>query len=172
MGFGYIYQAIVLLAGLWLTPFLLRHIGEHDYGLWMLGAQSIYYLGLMDLGIVALLPREVAFATGRAIAQSTAPDIRRILGESARVVLLQTPLVAIVAVVLWYSAPAAWAHLKLPLAVIMAVFVIAFPARILTATLDGLQDLSYLGFVQIATWASNMTIMVFLVTQGWGRWAR
>jgi O-antigen/teichoic acid export membrane protein len=168
LGWNYFYQAAVLLAGLWLTPFLIRNIGQHDYGLWVLGAQSIYYLGLMDLGIVALLPREVAFATGRSIANSTPPDIGRILGESARVVLMQTPVVGLAAIALWLSTTAAWPGLKGPLAMIMAVYVLLFPARILTATLDGLQDLSYLGFVQIATWASNMAVMVLLVTLGWG----
>jgi O-antigen/teichoic acid export membrane protein len=168
LGFGYIYQAVVLLAGIWLTPFLIRHIGQHDFGLWGLGAQLTFYLGLMDLGIVALLPREVAYATGRASIQGLAPDLRRITGESARIVLLQTPFVAVAALALWFSTPAAWANLRGPLAVIMTVYVVMFPARMLTATLDGLQDLPFLGRVQIVTWASNMAVMIFLVTRGWG----
>ena len=169
MSVGYLYQVIVLTAGLWLTPFLIRHIGKHDFGLWGLGAQLIYYLGLMDLGVVALLPREVAYATGRAITQAKPPDLKKIIGESARVVLIQTPLVAVVAVCLWlFSTSSGWEQLRLPLAVIMAVYVLTFPARVLTATLDGLQDLSYLGTVQIVTWTANMVLMVFLVTRGWG----
>jgi O-antigen/teichoic acid export membrane protein len=168
LGLGYLYQAIVLFAGLWLTPFLIGHIGQHDFGLWGLGAQLTYYLGLMDLGIIALLPREIAYATGRAITQAAPPDLKRIIGESARVVLIQTPLVAMVALVLWFSTPTAWAPMRGPLVVIMAVFVLSFPARVLTATLDGLQDLAYLGRVQIATWACNMAVMIFLVMRGWG----
>jgi O-antigen/teichoic acid export membrane protein len=169
LSIGYLYQAITLTAGLWLTPFLIRHIGKHDFGLWGLGAQLIYYLGLMDLGIVALLPREVAFATGRAITQSKPPDLKKIIGESARVVLVQTPLVALMAVCLWlFSSSSGWHQLRLPLAVIMAVYVLIFPARVLTATLDGLQDLSYIGTVQIVAWMANMIVMVFLVVQGWG----
>src|SRR5882757_531257 len=144
LSFGYLYQVIVLTAGLWLTPFLIRHIGKHDFGLWGVGAQLISYLGLMDLGIIALLPREVAYATGRAIAQSTQPDLKRIVGEAARVVLVQTPLVALLAVCLWFfSVSSGWEQLRVPLAVIMGIYVLMFPARVLTATLDGLQDLSY-----------------------------
>jgi O-antigen/teichoic acid export membrane protein len=169
LGFGYLYQVIVLTAAVWLTPFLIRHIGQHDFGLWGVGAQLISYLGLMDLGIVALLPREVAYATGRAIAQSAPADLKRIVGEAARVVLVQTPLVALVAFGLWFfSASSGWAQLRMPLAVIMGVYVLMFPARVLTATLDGLQDLSYYGAIQIFTWTANMTVMVFLVTRGWG----
>ena len=32
---GYAYQGLIMLVGLWLTPFLLRHIGQHDYGVWL-----------------------------------------------------------------------------------------------------------------------------------------
>jgi O-antigen/teichoic acid export membrane protein len=172
LGFGYLYQVIILSAGLWLTPFMIRHIGKHDFALWGLGAQLIYYLSLMDLGVVALLPREVAYATGRAITQSSPPNLKRIVGESARVALVQTPIVALAAICLWFfSTSSGWEQLRGPLAIIMGVYVLAFPARVLTATLDGLQDLSYLGSVQIVTWAVNMIVMVILVIMEWGLYA-
>src|SRR5579864_4407835 len=39
VGLGYSFQAISMLVGLWMTPFLLRHIGQHDLGVWMVGTQ-------------------------------------------------------------------------------------------------------------------------------------
>ena len=33
---GYLHTAIVTIVGLWLTPYLLRHLEQHDYGLWLL----------------------------------------------------------------------------------------------------------------------------------------
>src|SRR5687768_5633903 len=50
---NYVYQAVVLIAGLWLTPFLVRHLGENDYGLWIAGTQIVTWLYVMDLGVVA-----------------------------------------------------------------------------------------------------------------------
>ena len=64
LGLGYLHTLVVLAVGLWLTPFLLRQLGTHDYGLWLLASQVLVYLALMDLGVVALVPREVAFAVG------------------------------------------------------------------------------------------------------------
>src|SRR5439155_16324286 len=61
---GYAYMWLIMVAGLWLTPFLLRRIGGHDYGLWLIGLQVLNYLSLVDFGVLALLPREVAYATG------------------------------------------------------------------------------------------------------------
>ena len=64
--FGYLHQAAIVLVGLWLTPFLLRQVGQHEYGLWLVVGQLLGYLTLLDLGVLAILPREVAFASGRA----------------------------------------------------------------------------------------------------------
>ena len=36
------------IAGLWLTPYLLHHLDQHDFGLWLLTTQMLFYLGLMD----------------------------------------------------------------------------------------------------------------------------
>src|SRR5262245_53331942 len=66
LGLGYVHTVLTVAVGLWLTPFLLRHLGSHDYGLWLLGAQVLVYLALMDVGIVQLVPRDVAVAAGRA----------------------------------------------------------------------------------------------------------
>ena len=60
LSLGFLHTAIVTIVGLWLTPYLLRHLDQHDYGLWLLTLQMLFYLALTDVGIVALLPREIA----------------------------------------------------------------------------------------------------------------
>ena len=166
LGFAYVNQAAVMLTGLWLTRFYLRHLGQHDYGLWLAGTQLLTYLMLMDFGIVALLPREVAYATGRGGPRN--PEIQPILGQSARVVLLQTPVVALGAALLWCTIPAAWAALRMPLFWVMLAFVATFPLRIFTAALEGLQDLAFLGSIQFCAWAANVVTAVILISQGFG----
>ena len=42
VGFGYAGQALVMVTALWLTPFYLGRIGQHDYGLWLMGGQIIF----------------------------------------------------------------------------------------------------------------------------------
>ena len=64
--FGYGNQVVLTLVGLWLTRFLLARLGQSDYGLWLVGTRVLGYLLLLDVGVVVLLPRETAFATGRA----------------------------------------------------------------------------------------------------------
>ena len=63
--FGYANQALIMATGLWLTPFLLRRLGQDHYGIWLIGLQTLAYLSLFDFGVVALLPRETAYAVGQ-----------------------------------------------------------------------------------------------------------
>ena len=50
--FAYIYQASLMLVGLWLTPFYIRTLGERDYGIWLVGLQVLNFLLLCDFGII------------------------------------------------------------------------------------------------------------------------
>jgi len=171
LSLGYVNTVLVILAGLWLTPFFLQRIGQHDYGLWLVGSQIMAYLMLMDFGVVALLPRETAYATGRAGGSHEATDLPKIIGQTPRLVLWQLPFIAVAALILWFSMPAAWEALRKPLGVIMLAFVFMFPLRVFQAVLQGLQDLAFLGGAQIFAWVLTTTITVGLVFEGVGLYA-
>ena len=94
---NYGYQVLLVLTGIWLTPFFLRHIGQRDYGLWLVGTQLLTYLTLTDFGVVALLPLEAAYATGRAGGRDATKELSALVGQTLRVVLYQLPVVAVVA---------------------------------------------------------------------------
>lgn len=167
---GYAGQLLTTLVGLWLTPFLLFRVGQHDYGLWLVGTQLMFYLALLDLGVVALLPRETAFATGRtSIAAST--DLPLIVGQTLRLVLWQMPLVVLVAIIAWLTIPNEWEGLRHPLGLVLLAFVLTFPLRIFSAVLLGLQDLAFLGRLNIISFLISTAITVALVLGGWGLYA-
>lgn len=166
LSFSYLHTVVVTVIGLWLTPFLLRHLGESHVGLWLLGTQVLTYLALMDLGIVAALSREVAYTTGKA--KDDPGELRRLIGESARIVRWQTPVVALVAVVAWWLIPGGWSLLKWPLALVLLTFVLTFPLRIFPAALQGLQDLAFLGGAQLVAWLVGTAITVGFVWAGFG----
>lgn len=168
---GYANQALVTLVGLWLTAFLLARLGQSDYGLWLVGTQVLGYLLLLDLGVVALLPREAAFATGRSGGAAEAADLPEIVGRTARLVFWQMPLVALVAAIVWFALPQDWEPLRGPLGIVVIVFVIGFPMRMFQALLNGLQDLAYLGLVYTGTWIVGTAVTVLLVVEGLGLYA-
>jgi O-antigen/teichoic acid export membrane protein len=162
---------LVTVAGLWLTPFLLARTGQHDYGLWLVGTQVLAYLMLMDFGVVALLPRETAFATGRAGGAVTRDELPLLVGQTARLVLWQTPLVAVASLAFWLLIPAEWQLLRQPLLVVLLAFVLTFPLRVFQAVLQGLQDLEFLAKAQAFVWLLSTALTVALVFAGLGLYA-
>lgn len=166
--FGYANQVLLTLVGLWLTAFLLARLGRADYGLWIVATRILGYLMLLDLGVVALLPREIAFATGRAGGADRASDLAAIVTRTAGVVAWQMPVVALAAFAIWIGLPGEWTALRGPLALVMGSFVLLFPARIFQAALNGLQDLAALGAISTATWAAGTATTVGLVLADWG----
>jgi O-antigen/teichoic acid export membrane protein len=168
----YGYQGLLMLVGFWLMPFYLGRIGQHDYGLWLVGTQLLTYLTLTDFGVVALLPLETAYATGRAGgAAEKADDLPQIVGQTIRIVLLQLPIVIVLAAILWLTIPAEWVGLRGPLAIVLFGFIVAFPLRIFPALLQGLQDLTFANGLQTATWVVTTVATVLMVLAGWSLYA-
>jgi O-antigen/teichoic acid export membrane protein len=162
---GYAHMVLATIAGLWLTPFFLRHLGQSTYGLWLVGTQIVAYLLLMDLGIVALLPRETAYVTGRTSSHD-APELRQLIEKTLTLACAQTPIVLAAALFALWWLPESWAGLRTPLAVILAVFVVSFPLRVFAAALTGLQDLAFVARTQFAAWAAGTVVNIVLVLQG------
>ncbi|HEX9728934.1 MAG TPA: oligosaccharide flippase family protein [Gemmatimonadales bacterium] len=169
---SYVNVVMVTLVGLWLTRFLLHRLGESDYGLWLIVAQVLAYLLLMDIGVVALLPREIAYATGRAGSGTESHAQLRAIGtRTMAIVMWQVPVVAVVSVVVLLLFPAAWAPLRLPFSAVLAGFVFFFPLRVYHALLRGLQDLAFLSITNTVSWAAGTIVIVTLVLAGAGLYA-
>lgn len=160
---AYLQQAATLVVGLWLTPFLLRNVGQHDLGLWLVVGQLLGYLALVDLGILAILPREIAYASAQ-------PDVTSriggLLAQVRGIVRWQVALLSIACALFLVFMPAEWTALRWPLAGVFAVFVCSYPLRIPSAVLQGLQDLPFLAKLQIVGWAAGTAATVALVLWG------
>lgn len=164
---GYAHMAVATAAGLWLTPFFLARMGDSAYGLWLVGTQLIAYLLLMDLGIVALLPRETAYVTGRT-GRTDAPELAVLVEQAMTLGFAQMPIVLVAAVAALWWFPAAWEPLRWPLTVVLGVFVVTFPLRAFQAALAGLQDLEFVARAQFAAWAAGTLVTIGLVANGLG----
>lgn len=167
----YLHQVVVTAVGLWLTPFFLRHIGEEQYGLWLVATQILGYLTLVDLGVIAMVARDVAFCTGSTAPEERTARLESMLAQTARTVLLQWPVVAAIAYGLWSWTPDAWAPLRLPLAGVLGISVVLFPMRIMQQTLIGLQDLVFVGRLVLGTWVLSTITSIAAVLAGFGLWA-
>jgi len=168
---SYIHQATIILVGLWLTPFLLHRIGQQGLGLWLVAGQVLGYLALIDLGVVAILPREVAFASGQSNIDDLTEHIGSLVGRVRRIVRWQVVGLSATCLFVWWILPAEWVSLKWPLALVFVVFVASYPLRVVTATLQGLQELPFLAQSQMVGWALSAMATVALVLSGMGLYA-
>jgi len=169
--FGVANQIVAVIVGLWLTRFVLHHLGQHDFGLWLLGLQVAGYLTIADIGVVAILPRQTAFAAGAARSGQAQAGLADLAGNTMRLVLWQVPFVVTISLAVWLWLPLAWAPLRGPLAVVLVGFVAAFPLRVFPALLQGLQDLAFLGRMQFVGWLINTVLVVALLASGRGLYA-
>lgn len=166
ISFGYLNMALLTLTGLWLTPFLLHRLGQHDYGLWLVGTQMLGYLALLDVGVVALLPREVAYEVGRSGATAENLELSRLIARTKKLVGFQIPLVSLAAFLMYVLMPSSWADLRHPFALVLVTFVVFFPLRVFQAVLFGLQEMTWLGLAQTASWLISLVLTVVLILAG------
>jgi O-antigen/teichoic acid export membrane protein len=166
---GYAQLGLSTLFGLWFTPFLLRHIGRSDFGLWSAGMPILAYVSLVDFGVMTIFQRDVAFALGEAqgdIGQAVRLPI--MVGSTLRLVLFQMPALLAGIAVAWVCLPPSWEPLHVPLALTLGCLAITFPLRIYHALLTGLQDLRFLGLLAVGMWALGAAVSAVLVFRGWG----
>ncbi len=166
VGWGYLNQFVMAAAGLYLTRFYLGSLGSTLYGLWIVGLQILAYLTLLDLGIIALLPRETAYTAG-----ADRKQLPGLIAETISISCAQAPLLALLSVVGWLCLPASWTSLKGPLSLTFAAFVLSFPMRAYPAVLQGLQDFSFLGKAHFFCWALGTLAAVAGLKIGWGLYA-
>jgi O-antigen/teichoic acid export membrane protein len=172
VGAGYVQQAVMILAGLWLTRFLLESIGQEQYGGWLIVYQLLLFLDLVDLGVIALTPREVAYATGREQHRAArAAAVAAVVARVRRVLWSQMPLAIGAATLFWLVARSQLPDVGVAVEVIALCYVVLFPTRIYHATLQGLQDLAALGWSGLAAWIVQLLVTVVLVLAGLGFWA-
>src|ERR1700724_939365 len=125
--FAYLYQGSAMVIGLWLTPFYIHTLGPKDYGIWLVGMQVLAMLMLCDFGVLAVIPRDVARARGLEQRETGSLDLPLIIGQTTRVVLVQTLLIALVSLGLTVFRPAAVAELQGPIGLVLFVAVITYP---------------------------------------------
>lgn len=164
--FAYVYQACAMAIGLWLTPFYIRMLGTHDYGLWLVGLQVLTILLLCDFGVIGIVSRDVAHANGLEHSQPGSGHLPILIGQTVKVVLAQTCLIAVVALGLFLYLPGSTAAVRGPVGLILLVFVLSYPLRLFPAVLGGLQDLKFLGQLRLTLWAASTVLAVVLLLFG------
>ena len=172
--FGYTQFALAMAAGLVMVPFVVHRVGVRLYGFWLASGEILAYAAMADLGVVGILPWLIAQADGR----SDRAELRRLMSNGAAAAGVVAILYSGLVLALWHLLPAV---LRLgadertavagPLALIASVSAVVIPLRVFSATVSGLQDVKFAGFMSAAAWALDLIITVVLLLQGYRLYA-
>ncbi len=133
--------------------------------------QVLVFLLLCDFGVLAVVPRDVARAHGKEQSEAGSGELRMLIGQTIKVVGIQTVLVALVSLGVFFFRPPATAAIRGPISLALFVFVLTFPMRLFPAVLQGLQDLKFLGQLRLWMWAVSTAVSVVLLILGARFWA-
>ena len=173
-GFSYVHVGVSLIAGLWLVPFTLYHVGARSYGLWLASGELLAYAGLAELGMLVTLPWLIAQADG----QGDRARMRLLVSTGAAAAALSALAYGGLAVVLWTQLPrvlqlgdAERASVQGPLLIVAAAGCVSHPLRAFNAVLAGLQDVRFNGIASLAHWLIGFALAVPLLAWGHGLYA-
>lgn len=172
--FGYTQFALAMAAGLVMVPFVVHRVGVRLYGFWLASGEILAYAAMADLGVVGILPWLIAQADGR----SDRSELRRLMSNGAAAAGVVAIVYSVIVVSLWYVLPGV---LRLgpdertavagPLALIATISAIVIPLRVFSATVSGLQDVKFAGFISAVAWALDLVLTVVLLLQGYRLYA-
>ncbi|HEV2710980.1 MAG TPA: flippase [Edaphobacter sp.] len=98
---NWIAMAVGMAVPFFLTPIVVRSLGTDAYGVWILAASTVSYLGILDLGLRSAVIRFVS----KAKAQAKPEDARSAIGAALWFRLLIAAGVAVLSVVLAWVFP-------------------------------------------------------------------
>jgi O-antigen/teichoic acid export membrane protein len=172
--FNYIQYALAIASGLVLVPLTIGAVGARSYGLWLATGELLGYAGMVDLGVLGVLPWMVAEADGR----RDRARLRELVANGVTVGAVVGLGYAVVAGLLWTMVPVAVnvpggdrSSLAGPLLLLVAATAVAYPLRTFAALLTGLQDAVFNGMLSVAQSATYFTFAVVLLWRGWGLYA-
>ena len=172
--FTYVQFALAIVSGVVLIPLILHNLGARTYGLWLTTGELLAYAGMIDLGVLGVLPWMLAEADGR----HDRDAMRSLVSNGLCVGLVVGAAYLIVAAVLWTVLPSALhltpndrAMVGPPVALIVVATALDYPVRVFRAVLAGLQDVVFNGLLGIAQSVLNVLVTIVLLIRGHGIYA-
>jgi O-antigen/teichoic acid export membrane protein len=165
------YLTLNVSIAFWMTPFVVRHLGDSSYGIWALVLQLTGYMGVVDVGLRSALVRFVA----RFQTLGDDEGLNRLLNSTITLYLLMVPLCFVAAILM---AAFGLPHMHIPIGMIsvakLTVFIAAgcivcdFVFATCHACLAGLSRWDLTNSVWISVLLVRTALIVFFLESGFG----
>jgi len=162
---------INVIVGIFLSPFILHHLGDAAFGIWVLIFSVTGYYGLFDLGIRSSIIRYVS--------KYTATGDREKLAQFVNTALFTYTCIGLVSMVLTAALSSSVEHFfKIPpgmhsqtrllLLMVGASVSLGFPLGVFGGMLEGLQRFYILNWTSIAATLARAALIVYFLHRGYG----
>ena len=172
--FGYVQYGLAIVSGLVLVPLTIHHLGTRSYGLWLASGELLAYAAMVDLGVVGVLPWMLAEADGR----HDRTAMRALVVNGLVVGAVVGVAYALLASILWLVLPSVLSltpadrrAVGAPLALLVAALTIAYPLRVFSAVVAGLQDVSFNGWLSVTQAMVGIVVTAVMLQSGYGLFA-
>src|SRR5439155_9032349 len=169
--FVYVQYGLAIVSGIILVPMTLKFIGARNWGLWLASVEVLNYGGMLDLGMLAVLPWLFAEAQGRG--DRTA--MRRLLSHGLWLGVFVSLVVFGFLAIAWrvlpsrlFLTPADVAVVGPPLALMVVMTTIYSPLGVFRSVLNSMQDVTFVVTVAILKGILIVVLTVVLLLDGYG----
>jgi O-antigen/teichoic acid export membrane protein len=159
------------LAGFLIAPYLIRHLGQTTYGLWILIGSLSGYFGLLDLGVRGSVGRHIALYRAKADQQRVNQSLSTglaYLSAAAALVLLATIMMPFLFFHLVEVPVADADDVRLAVVLMGINLTLALPLSVFDATLWAFQRFDLLNAIDIPTTIVRTVLTFVLVDRGFG----
>jgi O-antigen/teichoic acid export membrane protein len=171
MAWNWGYTLVEAVTAFLLAPVLVRYLGEHVYGLWILLGSVAVYMGLLDLGVRGSVGRYVAFHRAQGDRLAVAATFRSGLWVSTAAALmvvavalgLEQALAAMINIT-----PETATQLRPAFWLVVANLALSLPLSLFEAVLWGAQRFDRLSQIGIPLALLRLFVGYEVVVQGFG----
>src|SRR5271166_4539390 len=163
--------AINIAVGFFLSPFILHHLGDEAFGLWVLIFSITGYYGLFDFGIRSSLIRYVS----KFEATGDKEQLARIINTSlftysclGLLLMIPTVLGSIYVDRLFHVPPAFFHDARLLFFIVGTSLALGFPLAISNGVLEGLQKFYLMNWTNIVSMLLRAALTVLALRRGYG----
>lgn len=164
-------MVVSMAAGFVTAPFLVRRLGETNYGLWIVIASFTSYFGMLDLGVRGAVGRQIAYRKAQGDRRGVNAILSTalvILGAAGLLALLGSLGASLAITRLFKIPPDQVSSARLALILIGVNLALWLPLNVFDATLWACQRFDLLNVIDIAAVVARTALTFLLIGKGYG----
>jgi len=164
-------HAVTIVVAFFLMPFIIRQLGDNDYGIWILAFSLTGHLGVLDLGLRPIIVRYVAKYSALKDDQKINEVINSTLAAFTIIgvaVLLVSIVLSLLSSRLFNVPPESYSDLRIVIILAGINLAMTFPFGVFNATIAAFQRFDLSSVIKISMYLTRSLFIVIFLSSGGG----